>query len=120
MLDRSEANNLDFLGEESAMNTDKAVYDVEAKKLRDATVYLFLQMERAITEENGLARFRIRGPEFTGDDYLLVAGSLSEDCTPVVAFHKATTLPGVIIGFANRLRNGSLKWHVDKFAKGKD
>jgi hypothetical protein len=99
------------------MKHEKALYEVEAEKLRDATVYIMLQMEQAVDEAPGVNRVRVRGPQWKGDDYVLMAGGLSDDGTAIVAFSSASTLHGALIGFANRMRNGTLKWHVDKYAQ---
>lgn len=59
----------------------------------------------------------IRGPRHEGDEFLLVIRGLDEENRPVVAFNSAHHLDEAFISLQARLRNGSLKWRPDEFAK---
>lgn len=59
----------------------------------------------------------VRGPGGPGDEFLLTVRGSTEDGTPVVAFHSATTLMELFTGLAARLGNGTLNWKADQYAR---
>ena len=89
--------------------------DLADRKVIRALRYLFASMEAASSGEGHVESFRVRGPQYDGGDYLVVLSATEVDGTPVVAFHGAATLQDGLTGAGNRVRNGSLKWHLDKW-----
>lgn len=102
------------------MDTSDARHTVQADKLAKSIVYVMLQMERYARDEEGVKAFRVRGPRWEGDEYMIVCNSVDGDGAVVVGFHTASTLTEVLTGLGNRLRNGTMKWHVDKYAQSVD
>ena len=91
-----------------------------AARLVRAVVLLGNDMDRGAEEEGHIRAFRIRAPRYMDDEFLMVAYRESEDGTPQVTFHAASSAGEVLVGFSSRLRNGSLKWHTDKYANGQE
>jgi hypothetical protein len=61
--------------------------------------------------------FSIKPPQAEGGEFLLVLRGLDGEGRPVVAFHSATELCEVFAAVMNRLRNGTLTWRPDQFAR---
>jgi hypothetical protein len=59
--------------------------------------------------------FRVRFPNATSEDFLMVFNGVAGDGTPVVAFHSAETFAECIVGGLNRCRNGSIFWKKDEY-----
>ena len=64
-----------------------------------------------------LVGFTVRGPQYRGGEYLMVARGLDDSGAPIVSFHSALDIGEVVRGLEARLRNGTLKWRPDEFAK---
>jgi hypothetical protein len=94
------------------------VDSVQEQKLMKAVKHLFWEMEKSSSEAGYLVTFKVRAPRDSGDDYLVIATRVADDGTPEVGFHAATTLPDVLTGLGNRLRNGSFKWKADQYNNG--
>jgi len=59
----------------------------------------------------------VRPPKPGSAEFLLVIRGEDAEGGPLVAFHSATDLSSALEGLAERLRNGSLQWRVDEYAK---
>ena len=82
-------------------------------RVGDAVMYLALCVEDPPGGDRWLKEIRIKvryGEE--GDVLVVVKAEGSEGNQ--VAFHSGDRVDDVVIGLANRLRNGSLKWREDK------
>lgn len=86
-------------------------------KVLRAVEAIGMAMEQLSYGVEGLVSIRLKGPQDIGDEYLLVARAIGTDGEPVVAFHSSESATGAVIGFANRMRNGTLKWHEDEYAR---
>lgn len=75
-----------------------------------------LQNTRSLSIE--VVGLNVRRPRHDGDEVFLVVKGLDAEGTPCVAFHSAFTLGEALRGLEARLRNGTLKWKVDQFARG--
>ena len=87
-----------------------------AGRLVRAVDHLGLVMEQRLYRTEGVKTIRVRGPLDPGDEYLIVVRADADDGTPMVGFHSGVDLASAFIGLANRLRNGTLKWHMDEYA----
>lgn len=58
-------------------------------------------------------KFKLAGDPVA--ESLAIVTGISDDGTPVVAFHKAVSFPELFNGLVARLANGTLKWRVDEF-----
>lgn len=58
-------------------------------------------------------KFKLPGDPMA--EILCIATGLSDDGTPVVAFHSAVGFVEAFVGLAVRLQNGTLKWRVDEY-----
>lgn len=61
--------------------------------------------------------FSVRAPQSPGGDFLITIRALDHEGGPVVAWHGSPELGNAIQGLHNRLRNGSLKWRADEWAR---
>ncbi len=68
------------------------------------------QFDKGIT----IKSLKARCPQGETGGYLLVVTAVGEG-GPVVAFQDGDSLAEVIVGFINRLENGSVKWKEDQF-----
>lgn len=71
---------------------------------------------RAESGDERLTSFRIRMPNMPGDETMVVGRGLNEDGRPEVCFHSALGVEAALVGFFNRLANGTMTWHDDKYA----
>jgi len=100
-------------------------YDMEEQKLMDKAKrrlhWGVRYLERALDGEQvgdvDCVGFSIRPPTRDKNEYLCVMRGLSDDGSPVVAFHSAVGLGEVLTGIGERLRNGTLSWRPDEFRK---
>ena len=90
----------------------------EAQKLLESTRTLYWQLERGSDDDDYVTSFRVRGPRWPGDDYMMVLKKTDTNGIPMVAFHNATGLDVLMASIGGRLKNGTLKWVVDKYANG--
>lgn len=95
----------------------KSMATAEAK-LYKAVSRLGQQLERTSYGFDGLSSLSIRGPRDIGDEFLVVARREDEEGTPQVSFHSSEGLVGLLTGLSNRMANGTLKWHTDKYVNG--
>ena len=61
--------------------------------------------------------YTVRAPQSEGGELLAVVKGFDAEGTPCVAFHSAFGLGDLMRGVAGRLRNGTLKWKIDQYAK---
>lgn len=94
----------------------QSTWEADGNKLAKAVKYIYTDMERAVDVDGCVESLRIRGPRYEGDEYMLVAKRTSGDGKPEVAFQISASLHDCLLGFGNRLRNGSVKWVPDKYA----
>jgi len=59
---------------------------------------------------------RVKLPEYGEEDYLVCIKAYEEG-RAVVAFHGASSFSDVLMGVVQRMRNRSLKWKDDRYAK---
>lgn len=100
-------------------------HDVEGQRLDDRTKGRLLwgvrYLEKALDGHQvgdvDCVGFSIRPPTREKNEYLCVLRGLSDDGSPVVAFHSSAGLADTLIGVGERLRNGSLSWRPDEYRK---
>lgn len=58
---------------------------------------------------------RIKFATFGGGEHLAIIRGTDSSGTPVVAFHSATSVTGVVYGAWQKFEQGTLKWQPDKY-----
>jgi len=94
---------------------DKIGTPKDADKLWKGIRYLDTEMDRPDDSDQRVLKVVIKAPQWYGGEYFAVVTADGDDGAPVVAFHTAESLVGLLTGLGNRLRNGSLKWRADEF-----
>jgi hypothetical protein len=82
----------------------KAVDKLERELMRSAYV------------DGHITGLTIKAPQDEADDYLAVLRRVSAEGEPQVAFHGSENFGSLLVGIANRIGNGTMKWHPDKYA----
>ena len=78
-------------------------------------------LDRVMAEGRGadveVTAWRIRAPRDENDDYMVVVTAIGVDGEALVGFHSGVSLAETIAGMCNRVRNGSMRWRPDEYAK---
>lgn len=85
------------------------------EKLTKALGVMFWEMEQSVDDDGYLEGFKVRGPRYAGDEYMVVATRTSQEGAYEVGFCTGGDLAGVLTTFGNKLRNNSVKWVPDKY-----
>jgi len=91
----------------------------DVRRLRAARNVLYLEgcFTEVFSPSIELVGISIRPPNREKTDFLIVLRGVDHDGSPVVAFHGATGLLDALAGAGERLRNGTLSWRPDAYAK---
>lgn len=76
-------------------------------------------LESLFDEDVELRSVTVKFPTEETGDYFVIARAY-EKGKPVVAFHAAQTFAEAVEGWANRLKNRSLRWKADMYGDTKD
>lgn len=89
----------------------------QSQMIRSASTMLHAEeaFSRLDDEDIVVQRVVVRLPQGHGTEYVLVCNAIHLD-EKLVAFHRAASWLEVLVGFCERLKNGSLKWQPDKYA----
>lgn len=90
--------------------------DVDQERLFRAVKRLDRQLFLSVSEDERPTGLKIRAPQHDTDDYLAVVTQVNSEGGYEVGFHGASSLSELLVGLSNRLDNGSVKWHEDKYA----
>lgn len=82
-----------------------------------AVSWLGLAMDGHREVDVQLAGFSVKAPVAERGEFFLVLRGLAADGTPVVSFTSATTLEECFRSVVARLKNGSLRWRDDEYAR---
>jgi hypothetical protein len=78
-----------------------------------------LELEREASSGDGvdvsLVGVSIRGPQWAGDDSLVVVRGKASDGSKMVAFHAASPAPKALLQALRKHAEGDLRWKKDKF-----
>lgn len=83
----------------------------------DAVLYLTRCMHSRMSSDYDVTGLKFKGASGDQGEVLAIIQAFDKEGTPVVAFHAAPTFGECLNGVAARLRNGSLKWKVDEYAR---
>jgi hypothetical protein len=101
-------------------NTVRAqqVFDQQIQRLGLALGLLDHICSAGWTGEVELLNIKVRLGSPGGEETLVIVTGTWGDGTPVVAFHAAQSPSDAVAGCLNRIRNGTMKWREDQYAKG--
>lgn len=91
----------------------------DASKLLRSIRYLDGNMDVPDDRDQRIVKVVIKGPEYYGGEFFSIVAADGDNGEPLVAFHTAESLAGVLVGLGNRVRNGSLKWRADEYRNTK-
>lgn len=93
-----------------------ALVQRELMRIGEGVLKVQNELERAEDHDLYLKAIRAKTVDGASGEWFFILTADSGD-GPVVSFVHADTLAGGLVTIGNKLRNGSMKWRPDEFAK---